>query len=73
VIEYQKRTSAVDWDDYVISITGVKVAVPEGKEEIGRVIEESTSLLYDMLPALGLITVLGSVLYRGTAKFPSLF
>lgn len=40
VVEYQKRTSILLWDDYIISGSGSGSTLPKGKVEIGRVVEE---------------------------------
>lgn len=70
-IEYQKRTSAVNWDDYTLFGIGQGLVPPNGRVEIGRVVEESGSLLYKVsLPALTMMAILFGGLYKGAIKLP---
>lgn len=60
VVEYQTRTATIDWDDFVVSAAKGKQSPVEGKQYIGRVVEEtriSTGTLVTTLLAAGTIVL----------------
>jgi len=52
VVEYQTRTATVEWSDFIVSGNGEECLQPKGREEIGRVIEETR---------LSTLSIMGSV------------
>ncbi|KAI5867470.1 hypothetical protein GGS23DRAFT_179258 [Durotheca rogersii] len=66
VVEYQKLTSVVNWDDYILSSPDRRQILPKGRLDIGRVVEESTlstsSLVWSLLAVMA---VVGCGLYNG--------
>ncbi|OBT60731.1 hypothetical protein VE03_09819 [Pseudogymnoascus sp. 23342-1-I1] len=71
VVEYQKRLSQIDWvGEYEVSGSGSEVAVKRGKENIGRVVEET------VVPVIAITTyvTLAAALtlgYRAASKSPT--
>ncbi|KAE9367997.1 FAD/NAD(P)-binding domain-containing protein [Stipitochalara longipes BDJ] len=71
VVEYQKQTSVVAWDDYILSGSSPGLTLPKGKVKIGRVVEEVRFIhCVISLSALALLAIVGGELYLGTIKWP---
>lgn len=58
VVEYQERTSVVDWDDFVVSGSGKEQLQSQGPARIGRIIEETQKLSF--MP-LGWVLTAGAI------------
>jgi hypothetical protein len=59
VIPYQKRTSAIDWNDFLVAGAGAEDCTRRGKERWPRVIEETQ--ISNMAILTGLITTAAAV------------
>ncbi|KAN0095166.1 FAD/NAD(P)-binding domain containing protein [Hyaloscypha variabilis] len=71
VVEYQKQTSIIVWDDYIVCGSGSGLALPRGKVKIGGVVEEVRVMhCLVSLSALALLAIFGGKLYKRTIKFP---
>lgn len=58
VIEYQERTSVVDWDDFVVSGSGKEQLQSQGPAHIGRIIEETQASSF---MSLGWVVTAGAI------------
>lgn len=58
VIEYQERTSVVDWDDFVASGSGKEQLQSQGPARIGRIIEETQT---SSVKSLGWLLTAGAI------------
>ncbi|OBT70900.1 hypothetical protein VF21_10010 [Pseudogymnoascus sp. 05NY08] len=59
VVEYQERTSVVDWDDFVLSGSGTMQLQSQGPAHIGRIIEETQQT--SSLTSMGWVLTVGAI------------
>lgn len=66
VVEYQKLTSVVNWDDYIFTSPDRRLILPKGRLDIGRVVEESTLSTSSLVwPLLAVMAIVGGGSFKG--------